>query len=77
MFREHWTSAYCYYALLFCIIRSKKSNKEVKKRGGGFCKLCSLSPELQKFIGVPELARTEVYCESSGEVFLFLFSTLS
>ncbi|RVW57584.1 Upstream activation factor subunit spp27 [Vitis vinifera] len=39
---------------------SKKSNKEVKKRGGGFCKLCSLSPELQKFIGVPELARTEV-----------------
>ncbi|XAR73953.1 hypothetical protein NMG60_11008094 [Bertholletia excelsa] len=39
---------------------SKKQNKEVKKRGGGFCKLCSLSPELQKFVGVPELARTEV-----------------
>ncbi|KAL6993694.1 hypothetical protein U1Q18_011807 [Sarracenia purpurea var. burkii] len=40
--------------------RSKKQNKEVKKRGGGFTKLCSLSPELQKFVGVPELARTEV-----------------
>ncbi|XP_028055541.1 upstream activation factor subunit spp27-like isoform X3 [Camellia sinensis] len=41
---------------------SKKQNKEVKKRGGGggFTKLCSLSPELQKFVGVPELARTEV-----------------
>ncbi|XP_052195267.1 upstream activation factor subunit spp27-like isoform X2 [Diospyros lotus] len=39
---------------------SAKENKEVKKRGGGFCKLCSLSPELQKFVGVPELARTEV-----------------
>ncbi|KAI3717039.1 hypothetical protein L1987_68354 [Smallanthus sonchifolius] len=40
--------------------RSKKENKEVKKKGGGFTKLCSLSPQLQKFIGVPELARTEV-----------------
>ncbi|EYU44365.1 hypothetical protein MIMGU_mgv1a025674mg [Erythranthe guttata] len=41
--------------------RSKKK-KEVKKRsgGGGFTKLCTLSPELQKFTGVPELARTEV-----------------
>ncbi|KAL8473126.1 hypothetical protein ACS0TY_030094 [Phlomoides rotata] len=40
----------------------KRSNKKekVKKRGGGFTKLCSLSPELQKFTGVPELARTEV-----------------
>ncbi|GER30846.1 SWIB/MDM2 domain containing protein [Striga asiatica] len=39
----------------------KRSRKEVKKRGGGgFTKLCSLSPELQKFTGVPELARTEV-----------------
>ncbi|KAG6424664.1 hypothetical protein SASPL_115084 [Salvia splendens] len=37
-----------------------KDNEEVKKRGGGFTKLCSLSPELQKFTGVPELARTEV-----------------
>ncbi|KAL3654680.1 hypothetical protein CASFOL_001415 [Castilleja foliolosa] len=35
--------------------------KEVKKRGGGgFTKLCSLSPELQKFTGVSQLARTEV-----------------
>ncbi|KAK9285737.1 hypothetical protein L1049_024936 [Liquidambar formosana] len=40
--------------------RSNKLNKEVKKRGGGFCKLCSLSPQLQKFVGVPEMARTEV-----------------
>nr|GEW31922.1 hypothetical protein [Tanacetum cinerariifolium] len=39
---------------------SKKENKEVKKKGGGFTKLCSLSPQLQKFTGVPELARTEV-----------------
>ncbi|XP_059641806.1 protein TRI1-like isoform X5 [Cornus florida] len=41
---------------------SNKQNKEVKKRGGGggFTKLCSLSPQLQKFTGVPELARTEV-----------------
>ncbi|KAA8531742.1 hypothetical protein F0562_006541 [Nyssa sinensis] len=39
---------------------SKKQNKVVKKRGGGFNKLCSLSPQLQKFTGVPELARTEV-----------------
>ncbi|KAA8547227.1 hypothetical protein F0562_003909 [Nyssa sinensis] len=39
---------------------SKKQNKESKKRGGGFCKLCRLSPQLQKFTGVPELARTEV-----------------
>ncbi|KAL3526747.1 hypothetical protein ACH5RR_011403 [Cinchona calisaya] len=39
---------------------SKKKNKEVKKRGGGFTKLCSLSPQLQKFTRVPELARTEV-----------------
>ncbi|XP_057769016.1 upstream activation factor subunit spp27-like [Salvia miltiorrhiza] len=37
-----------------------KDKEEVKKRGGGFTKLCSLSPELQKFTGVPELARTEV-----------------
>ncbi|BBH09519.1 SWIB complex BAF60b domain-containing protein [Prunus dulcis] len=40
--------------------RAAKVDKEVKKRGGGgFTKLCSLSPELQKFMGVPELARTE------------------
>ncbi|CAK9185432.1 unnamed protein product [Ilex paraguariensis] len=39
---------------------SKKRNKEVKKRGGGFTKLCGLSPQLQKFTGESELARTEV-----------------
>ncbi|XP_020592695.1 upstream activation factor subunit spp27-like isoform X2 [Phalaenopsis equestris] len=43
--------------------RKRSSNKltvEVKKRGGGFTKLCSLSPLLQEFVGAPELARTEV-----------------
>ncbi|RXH99784.1 hypothetical protein DVH24_021586 [Malus domestica] len=42
--------------------RSTKVDKEVKKRGGGggFTKLCSLSPELQKFTGMSALARTEV-----------------
>ncbi|XP_043714047.1 upstream activation factor subunit UAF30-like isoform X2 [Telopea speciosissima] len=39
---------------------SSKPTKDVKKRGGGFTKLCTLSPQLQKFLGVPELARTEV-----------------
>ncbi|KAM0057921.1 putative transcription regulator SWI/SNF-BAF60b family [Helianthus debilis subsp. tardiflorus] len=39
---------------------SRNENKEVKKKGGGFTKLCTLSPQLQKFTGVPELARTEV-----------------
>ncbi|KAJ4830096.1 hypothetical protein Tsubulata_017779 [Turnera subulata] len=40
--------------------RSKKEVKEVKKKRGGFTKICSLSPQLQEFVGVPELARTEV-----------------
>ncbi|KAF2316605.1 hypothetical protein GH714_041946 [Hevea brasiliensis] len=40
--------------------KSYKVDKDVKKRGGGFTKLCSLSPQLQEFTGVPELARTEV-----------------
>lgn len=39
---------------------SSKADKDVKKRGGGFTKLCSLSPQLQAFTGVSELARTEV-----------------
>ncbi|MQM09979.1 hypothetical protein Taro_042871 [Colocasia esculenta] len=37
-----------------------KTSEDVKKRGGGFTKLCSLSPELQKFVGASELARTQV-----------------
>ncbi|XP_031266925.1 protein TRI1-like, partial [Pistacia vera] len=41
-------------------IRPNNVDKEVKKRGGGFNKLCSLSPQLQKFLGVSELARTQV-----------------
>lgn len=44
--------------------RSKKSssNKEKSKRGtgGGFNKLCGLSPELQSVLGVSELSRTQV-----------------
>lgn len=56
-----------------CIISSIRSNnvdKEVKKQGGGFNKLCSLSPQLQKLLGVSELARTQVtlfylLCKSS------------
>ncbi|XP_058069294.1 upstream activation factor subunit spp27 isoform X2 [Magnolia sinica] len=39
---------------------TNKHNKENKRRGGGFTKLCSLSPQLQEFVGVSELARTEV-----------------
>ncbi|CAA7404329.1 unnamed protein product [Spirodela intermedia] len=39
---------------------STKGTKEVKRRGGGFTKLCSLSPQLQTFVGASELARTEV-----------------
>ncbi|GAB2303464.1 hypothetical protein Dimus_037454 [Dionaea muscipula] len=40
--------------------RNKNKEPEKKRRGGGFTKLCSLSPQLQEFVGVPELARTEV-----------------
>ncbi|KAK7406587.1 hypothetical protein VNO78_08215 [Psophocarpus tetragonolobus] len=39
---------------------SKLGDEVVKKRGSGFCKLCSLSPQLQEFMGAPEMARTEV-----------------
>ncbi|KAL0321992.1 UNVERIFIED_CONTAM: Upstream activation factor subunit spp27 [Sesamum calycinum] len=48
-----------------------RKKKEVKKRGGGFTKLCSLSPELQKFTGVPELARTEVVQTYSDTIDMF------
>ncbi|KAK1353130.1 hypothetical protein POM88_052968 [Heracleum sosnowskyi] len=37
-------------------LRSRKR----KRGGGGFTKVCSLSPELQKLTGVSELPRTEV-----------------
>ncbi|GAV85623.1 SWIB domain-containing protein/RVT_2 domain-containing protein/DEK_C domain-containing protein [Cephalotus follicularis] len=47
----------CYSALSS---RSSNVDKDVKKKRGGFNKLCSLSPQLQSFLGVPELARTEV-----------------
>ncbi|XP_062102113.1 upstream activation factor subunit spp27-like [Humulus lupulus] len=39
---------------------SKKLPNDKKKRGGGFSKICGLSPQLQKFMGVSEMARTEV-----------------
>ncbi|KAL6546077.1 hypothetical protein OROGR_009951 [Orobanche gracilis] len=35
-------------------------NTDAKKKGGGFSKSCALSPQLEKFCGVAELARTEV-----------------
>jgi hypothetical protein len=55
------------FFLKFC--RSDKANNNGKRRGGGFTKLCSLSPILQEFVGASELARTEVtqspqYCRS-------------
>ncbi|XP_055805981.1 upstream activation factor subunit spp27-like isoform X1 [Solanum dulcamara] len=37
-----------------------KKNENVKRKAGGFTKVCSLSPQLQKFTGETELARTEV-----------------
>ncbi|KAH9695721.1 swib complex baf60b domain-containing protein [Citrus sinensis] len=41
--------------------KSIKVGRQVKRRGGGgFNKLCSLSTQLQKVVGAPELARTEV-----------------
>lgn len=45
----------------------------MKKREGGFCKLCKLSPQLQQFFGVSEMARTEVPLESL--VGKYLYST--
>lgn len=46
---------------MLCFRSNKSDNEVVKKKGGGFCKLCSLSPQLQEFTGVPEMARTEVH----------------
>ncbi|KAI3446031.1 hypothetical protein Pfo_002696 [Paulownia fortunei] len=40
--------------------RKKSMDTDVKKKGRGFSKPCALSPQLQEFFGVPELARTEV-----------------
>ncbi|KAL8189119.1 hypothetical protein R6Q57_029380 [Mikania cordata] len=40
--------------------KSKKTTANAKKRGGGFSKPCSLSPQLQKLTGETEMARTEV-----------------
>nr|GEW16774.1 hypothetical protein [Tanacetum cinerariifolium]GEW16775.1 hypothetical protein [Tanacetum cinerariifolium] len=49
--------------MLFSIVISKrkKTTPNGKKRGGGgFSKPCALSPQLQKLVGEPEMARTEV-----------------
>ncbi|KAJ8544884.1 hypothetical protein K7X08_017467 [Anisodus acutangulus] len=40
--------------------KTVKKNENVKRKAGGFTKVCSLSPQLQKFTGEVELARTEV-----------------
>lgn len=40
--------------------RLDKGNSDGKRKGGGFTKLCSISPTLQEFVGASELARTEV-----------------
>ncbi|KAL4588754.1 hypothetical protein LXL04_001649 [Taraxacum kok-saghyz] len=40
--------------------KSSKSTPKSKKKGGGFSKPCALSPQLQKFTGESEMARTEV-----------------
>ncbi|OMO74187.1 hypothetical protein CCACVL1_16923 [Corchorus capsularis] len=48
------------FIALFLSRESSKADKQVKKRGGGFQKVCSLSPQLQKVVGESELPRTEV-----------------
>ncbi|KAI3774750.1 hypothetical protein L1987_49312 [Smallanthus sonchifolius] len=40
--------------------RNKTTASAKKRGGGGFSKPCALSPQLQKFTGEPEMARTEV-----------------
>ncbi|CAA7052985.1 unnamed protein product [Microthlaspi erraticum] len=40
--------------------KEERPEKEAKKRGGGFTKICQLSPQLDKFLGTSQLARTEV-----------------
>ncbi|GAB4847021.1 hypothetical protein Ancab_026033 [Ancistrocladus abbreviatus] len=40
--------------------RSSRRKREANKTGNGFAKLCSLSPQLQKFLGVSDMAQTEV-----------------
>ncbi|KAE9448519.1 hypothetical protein C3L33_19579, partial [Rhododendron williamsianum] len=48
------------YKLYTSLFRSDKVANVVKKRAGGFMKPCGLSPQLQTFVGVSELARTQV-----------------
>ncbi|GAB4848943.1 hypothetical protein Ancab_003757 [Ancistrocladus abbreviatus] len=40
--------------------RFRTQKREANKRGYGFAKLCALSPQLQKFLGVSKMAQTEV-----------------
>lgn len=42
--------------------RSSSKDKNVKRKASGFSKPSALSPKLQELVGVPELARTEVWC---------------
>lgn len=56
-------------AIFILPARSNNVEKKVKKRGGGFNKLCSLSTQLQKLVGVPELARTEVKSTACMSIF--------
>nr|XP_043624719.1 upstream activation factor subunit spp27-like [Erigeron canadensis] len=40
--------------------KDNKTATNKKKKGGGFSKPCALSPQLQKLVGEPQMARTEV-----------------
>uniref|UniRef100_A0A803LNV6 Uncharacterized protein n=1 Tax=Chenopodium quinoa TaxID=63459 RepID=A0A803LNV6_CHEQI len=42
------------------VLMSKDEEAKKKRKGTGFTRLCSLSPQLQEFVGEPEMARTEV-----------------
>ena len=47
------------------------------KKRGGFNKLCSLSPQLQEFVGEAEMSRPEVLFNQYRKLFsLFLYHVL-
>ncbi|CAN0864262.1 Upstream activation factor subunit spp27 [Linum grandiflorum] len=39
---------------------ARRSSRRKPRAKGGFTKICGLSPQLQEFVGAPEMARTEV-----------------
>ena len=45
---------------MLCLCVNHRPVKAKKRGGGGFAKVCQLSPQLEKFIGTSQLARTEV-----------------